>query len=182
MKTKDEIRKKMLRKLKAQSAKLKTEKDKIIRERLLSLPEFKKAKVIAFYISFGSEVDTKTLIDNALSMGKRVVVPFLVKDEFKLSEIGDVKIEMAKGPYGIAQPTCEYFRLFPQKDIDLIIVPGIAFGNRGSRLGRGKGFYDRFLPTLPGGIKKIGLAYDFQVIKDLPVTTRDIPVDVVITG
>ncbi len=160
---KEEIRKEILRKLKVQSAKLKVKKDKIIKERLLARPEFKEAKVIVFYQSFKSEVDTKALIDEALATGKRVVVPVTVGDGLRFTEIGSLNP-------------------FPKERIDLVIVPGVAFSKEGSRLGRGKGFYDRFLKGLPRNIKKIGLAYDLQIVEDLPATTHDTPVDIVITN
>jgi len=161
---KAEIRKEILKRLKTQDSRLKRKKDRIIKEKLLSRPEFKKAKAIAFYISFKSEVDTKALIDEALKAGKRVVVPVVVGDDLRLSEIG------------------AHFKPFPKEDVNLVIVPGVAFGRDGSRLGRGKGFYDRFLKNLPRGIKRIGLAYDLQIIEGLPATPHDSPVDMVLTN
>ena len=163
MNKKSAIRKEMPKKLKNQDAKSKIEKDKVIKEKLLALPEFKEAEVIAFYVSFSSEVDTKELIDKALSMGKRVVVPAVAGKDLKFSEIN-----------------CN--KPFSKEKIDLVVVPGVAFTKSGSRLGRGKGFYDRFLKELPRRIKRVGLAYDIQITEDLPVAPHDSPIDIIITN
>jgi 5-formyltetrahydrofolate cyclo-ligase len=180
--TKHEIRKEIAKKLSSQKESEKKKKDEIIKGKLLSLQEFKTAGTIAFYVSFASEVDTKALIDEALATGKRVVVPVIVEDNLEMCEIESREADLAEGPCGILQPDKCRNKPFPKDQIDLIIVPGVAFSKAGARLGRGRGFYDRFLKSLPRRIKRIGLAYDLQIIEDLPTTPHDIPVDVVITN
>ena len=180
--TKSEIRKEILKKVKSQKSKVKSQKDRIIKEKILALPEFQKAKTLAFYMSLRGEVETAALIDEALAAGKRVVVPAIVGENLRLYGIKDRKACLAKGPYGVLQPDISGARPFPNDQIDLILVPGVAFTSDGARLGRGKGFYDRFLKTLSGRIKKVGLAYDFQILPDLPMTPHDMPVDIVITN
>ncbi|MBL7068647.1 MAG: 5-formyltetrahydrofolate cyclo-ligase [Candidatus Omnitrophica bacterium] len=179
---KTEIRKKIKDKLKRQKKEEKFKKDEIIKEKLLSLSRFKEAKTVAFYVSVKGEVNTEALIDEALAMGKRVVVPIIVRDDLELREIKSRKAELAKGPYGIPQPAGKSVSPFPRDKVDVIIVPGIAFTRGGLRLGRGKGFYDKFLKTLPRRVKKIGLAYDLQIIEHLPTIPNDFPVDMVITN
>jgi 5-formyltetrahydrofolate cyclo-ligase len=161
---KAELRKEILTRLKAQDAKLKAEKDKKIKDKFLALAEFKEAKTIAFYVSFASEVDTKALIDEALKLGKRVVVPVVKGDGMDMCDAKD----RDKRP-------------FPKEKIDLVVTPGVAFAKSGQRLGRGKGYYDRFLKSLAGRARKIGLAYSLQIVEDLPADPHDIPVDLVIT-
>jgi 5-formyltetrahydrofolate cyclo-ligase len=180
--TKSEIRKEIAKRLRSQSGPEKNRKDKAIEEKLFSLPEFSKARTIAFYISFGGEVDTTAPIDRALAMGKRVVVPVITGDDLEFYPIESREAGLAEGPYGILQPEIRDLKPFSKEEIDLIVVPGVAFGKKGARLGRGKGFYDRFLGTLPCRAKRIGLAYDIQIIEDLPVTLHDLPVDIVITN
>ena len=180
--TKSEIRKEIFQRLKTQGAGQKSKKDGAIRNKLLLLPEFREAGIVAFFISLDSEVDTAALIDEALAAGKRVVVPAIVGENLKLYGIKDRKACLAKGPYGVLQPDISGARPFPNDQIDVILVPGVAFTSDGARLGRGKGFYDRFLKTLSGRIKKVGLAYDFQILPDLPMTPHDMPVDIVITN
>ena len=180
---KPEVRKEILGRLKTQDPRLKIEKDKKIREKFLTLPEFKEAKTVAFYVSFGSEVDTGALIDEALKQGKGVVVPVVSGDDLMMYGIKDRRKDLiSKGPYGIFEPDIRDIEPFPSRKIDLIAVPGVAFARSGARLGRGKGYYDRFLQSLPGRTKKIGLAYDLQIADDLPVATHDVPVDLVVTN
>ncbi len=180
--TKEEIRKKILQSLSAQGPKARAQKDEAIRERLLALPEFKVAKVVAFYLSFGSEAETTLLIDRALAMGKKVAVPVIEGRDLKLSEIRENRRELEKGPYGIPQPDPKSLAYFPGEKIELAIVPGVAFTRSGLRLGRGKGYYDRFLKRLPAGIRRIGLAYDLQIVDSLPADAHDLPVDMVVTN
>ncbi|MEE8359634.1 MAG: 5-formyltetrahydrofolate cyclo-ligase, partial [Candidatus Omnitrophota bacterium] len=156
--------------------------DRIIKEKLSSLPEFKEAKTIGFYVSLASEVDTETLIDDALRSGKTVVAPVMDGNDLRFHRIKDRKADLAEGPCGILQPDTSCEKPFPNDQIDLVIVPGVAFSKEGARLGKGRGFYDRFLKDLPRRVKKIGLAYDLQIIQDLPITPQDVPVDKVISN
>ena len=133
-------------------------------------------------MSLESEVDTGPLIEAALEAGKKVVVPAVVGENLRFYGMEDRKSNLAAGPYGILQPDISQNRPFPDDCMDIILVPGVAFTSGGSRLGRGKGFYDRFLRNLPGRIKKVGLAYDFQIVADLPATPQDVPVDLIVTN
>ena len=156
----------------------KSEKSDIIRGKLFKEEMFKKAKVVMFYVSLKDEVDTLPMIDEALKAGKRVCVPVILKEEMKLiaGEIKDRKADLEKQHFGIYQPKKDKVREIPLKDIDLVVVPGIAFDKNNVRLGRGHGYYDRFLSGLHEGTNTIGLAFQFQVLEDLPKQPHDIPV------
>lgn len=168
----------------AQSEKERRQKSLLIKEELFSLEEFKRAKVVMFYVSTDGEVETASMIDKALEMGKKVVIPLILTKEKKLvaSQILDRTKELKPGPYGILQPIASYLRPTSLKDIDLVVVPGIAFDKEGNRLGRGKGYYDKFLSQIPQGIPLIGLAFDSQLVNRLPCLAHDLPVDKVITA
>jgi 5-formyltetrahydrofolate cyclo-ligase len=88
------------------------------------------------------------------------------------------KARLKKGPYGICEPVVQ--RFVKREDLDLVIVPGVAFDRRGNRLGRGKGYYDRFLKKLPNEAISFGLAFDFQILPSLPATKTDVSVNKVI--
>ena len=182
MKNKPEIRKEILRKTGSQEPGARRKKDRIIEKRLLALPEYKKAKTAAFYHSYGSEVNTHTLIEKALASGKRVVIPAITGDDLEFREIKGCEGELAKGLCGIMEPGDGSAGPFPKDRIDLIVVPGVAFTREGARLGRGKGFYDRFLKALPAGVKKIALAYDCQIVDSIPTAPHDVPVDIVLSN
>ncbi len=182
MKSKPELRREVLERVKEQGLNMKAEKDKIIGKRLSALPDYKNAKYVAFYHSFAGEVDTRTLIEEALALGKRVGLPVVAKNDMELREIRDAGPGLKKGPFGIMEPDKMSSEPFSGEKLDVIIVPGVAFTAEGARLGRGKGFYDRFLKTLPSGVKKIALAYDCQIVDNMPTAAHDVPVDIVVSN
>ena len=83
-------------------------------------------------------------------------------------------VSLKRGPYGVCEPAVR--KSISLKQIDLVIVPGVAFDKKRNRLGRGKGCYDRFLKTLPADTPSIGLAFDFQIIPSVPSHKHDVSV------
>ncbi len=148
-----------------------------IKENLFSLDEFKKSKVVMFYVSFNNEAYTHEMIKESLKI-KTVVVPKVTNNEIEPSIIIDFDQLIPSGKFGILEPI-EAARINP-KNIQLIIVPGIAFDGRGYRIGYGFGYYDNFLAKIPKALK-IGLAFDFQIVDKLPAEGHDVDVDVVVT-
>ncbi|MCX5656752.1 MAG: 5-formyltetrahydrofolate cyclo-ligase [Candidatus Omnitrophica bacterium] len=179
-----EIREVMLKKLKEQEKIEKEKKSGVIKDKLFGLKEFRKAKKLMFYVSLGYEVDTKEMIKETLKMGKTVAVPVTNKEEKTIlpSRIVDFEMDLSPSNFGILEPKREALRLIPQEDLELVVIPGIAFDKRGARIGHGGGFYDRFLKTLSPGTKTIGLAFDFQILDFLPADCQDIPVSMVISA
>lgn len=158
------------------------EKSQRIRKRLLALAEFKKAKVVMFYVAKDKEVRTERIIRESLRMGKRVAVPLSRVEErnlipLLLTDYG----ELIPGAYGILEPEKKCHRPIPLKNLELIIVPGVAFDRQGQRLGFGGGFYDNFLGKVPANIPRLGLAFELQMVEELPVGGNDAPVDGIIT-
>ena len=153
-----------------------------ISRRLFLTPEFKKAKTVMFYVSTGSEVRTESMIKEAMKLGKKIAVPAVELEEhaLKVCELNDCDAELAPGAFGILEPKKECRRELPPADIDLVIVPGIAFDRKGVRIGYGKGFYDKLLPSMEG-VRIIGLAFDFQILPEIPVEDHDVRVDKIIT-
>ena len=183
MKTKEEVRKDITRKLLTQTEAERKKKSLAIKMKLFNLPEFKNAKVVMLYVSTEFEVGTDEMIDDALLMGKKVAVPYVIENErrMKPSFIKDRKKDLAPGPYGIYQPGADSPAPISDSEIDLVVVPGVAFTGCGKRLGRGGGYYDRFLKGLPKKTHTVGIAFGVQVLGDLPQGEQDIPVDRVIT-
>ncbi len=139
-----------------------------IRDLVVLLKEFIKARVIMVYLAKKDEVDTTPIIREAQKQGKKVVVPVVDGDELLPCELGE---ELTSGPFSVLQPV-EKKEVAPQ-DLDLIIVPGRAFDLSGRRLGRGRGFYDRFLSSLPEGVPVIGICYSCQVFDSIPTGPYD---------
>lgn len=147
-------------------------------KRLESLKEFGKNK-IECYISFGSEVYTHGLIRKYVNE-KTIFIPVIDKRNHipYLSHLKDWK-ELESSVYGILQPRKEFLRIVDFREIELAIVPGIAFDEEGNRIGYGKGYYDRLLSRLDA--VKIALAYDFQIMNQIPNEKHDVKMDVIVT-
>jgi 5-formyltetrahydrofolate cyclo-ligase len=137
-----------------------------------------------FYISKGGEVDTIPMIKEAIQRGKKVVVPITLSGEKELavSLISGNERELEVGPWGIKQPKRAYIRPINLKNIDVVVVPGLAFDTKNNRLGRGGGYYDCFLKKLPESISTIGLAFDFQIVENLPTASHDTKVQTLLTS
>ncbi|MDD5680791.1 MAG: 5-formyltetrahydrofolate cyclo-ligase [Candidatus Omnitrophica bacterium] len=179
---KKKIRKEILEKLHNIDQEEKKKRVKILKEKLFSLKEFKKAQCIMFYVSKHYEIDTHKMIDESIAMGKKVVVPITLKEEktLKLSELRDRQKELIKGHYGIHQPHEKHIKLVPLEKVDLMVIPGIAFDKYKHRLGHGGGYFDRFLHKAPERLVTVGLAFDFQILNELPRHDTDIPVSMVL--
>jgi len=176
--TKKQIRSKILPKLKTQKEEDRERKSKKIRDKLFRSLVFRKSKRVMFYISFGGEVETQEMIKEAQNLGKIVAVPVCAINRRIKPCLLSAKAKLMKGIYGTQEPAIKQFMKL--KDLDLVIVPGVAFDYKGNRLGRGKGYYDRFLKRIPLKAHSIGLAFDFQILPNLPTSATDICVNKVI--
>ncbi len=158
------------------------ERARQIKERLFSLPEFKNAHAILFYAAFGGEVPTYEMMEESLEMGKRVILP-ITDTETKhlvLREVRDLN-NLKKNKYGIPEPGLENTLRYEPGLINLVIVPGVAFDPYGHRIGYGGGYYDRFLRKLKPSVSKIGIAFDIQIVPEIPKEEYDLPVDEIVT-
>lgn len=165
------LREAMLRKMRTQASR---KKSGAIRKKLLSLQDYSDAKVIFSYISRKGEADTHDIIRHSLRKGKMVFAPVTASGGMVACEIKNFS-QLKPGKYGILEPPFSRGR----KRFDMIIVPGIAFDTRGARIGRGGGHFDRFLSGAKG--RRIGLAFDFQVLDKIDTESHDIFVDKILT-
>lgn len=157
-----------------------------IQKLLFSLPEFRRAKTVCFYVAKGNEVQTERAIKDSIKLGKRVLVPITDKKTGKLalSELLNYDDELEPGAFGVLEPKPACRRIVPATEADLIIVPGVVFDLHGHRLGYGKGYYDRFLreiSALKTDAPFIGLAYEYQVLNEIPHGSDDISVHKIVT-
>jgi 5-formyltetrahydrofolate cyclo-ligase len=174
---KKEIRKMVLAARDSLSPGQRTAKSREIEERLFSLPEFKSARIVLFFASFRSEVDTGPMIRRALTFGKRVVLPKVKGAELELYEIADWDKDVSPGAWGIPEP--HENRPVGLDEIDLILVPGAAFDGQGNRLGYGAGFYDKLLSAFTK--PTAALAFEAQIVPWVPAELHDIPIDKIVT-
>jgi 5-formyltetrahydrofolate cyclo-ligase len=176
--TKKQIRSRILLKLRRQKEEERERKSRLIKKKLFRTEVFRKAKTVMFYISFDGEVNTEEMIKEAQKLGKIIAVPVCRKNRMISPCLLKEKTRLIRSPYGVWEPVGR--QLVDTQDIDLVVVPGLAFDKQGRRLGRGKGYYDRFLNGLPDNSSSVGLAFDFQILPSVPATTTDVNVDRVI--
>lgn len=152
--------------------------DKELIEKLLCNPKYKKAKNIFCYIGINEEINTSRFIEKAFSDGKSISVPKIIgKMDMRAINITSLEELVQVPPFGILEPKdCENI----MTDIDLIIVPGLAFDKNGGRLGYGGGFYDVFLEKNHKA-ETIALCYNFQLLEDVPTEDHDARVEEIIT-
>lgn len=149
-------------------------KSGVICEKVLCCAEYKSSQRVMVYLSFGGEVMTDGIIEHAACCGKEVFAPRLCGGAMEAAKIGG---GFSKNKFGIPEPLGG--QTAKPEDMELFIVPGVAFDADGNRLGFGKGFYDRFLEGARGF--KIGIAFDFQIVENVACDSHDIPMDKVIT-
>lgn len=157
-------------------------KNRAITERLLALPEFARARSIFAYVSFRSEVETLDLIAHCLKNGRAVSVPLTLPAEHRLlaHAITDMSQDLTPGYCGIPEPLAT-LPLVDPASIEVVVIPGSVFDTRGGRLGYGGGYYDRFLHSASPQALRIGLAFDLQVVKAVPLENHDQQLDYLIT-
>lgn len=145
--------------------------------RLMSHPRLQAARTVLMYWSLPDEVDTHAAVEALATEGKIVILPVVIGEGLMELRRFTGPADLCEGAYGIMEPSGKLFTDFGS--IDLIVVPGMAFDAQGHRLGRGKGYYDRFLALTPH-IYKIGICFDFQKKPFVPFSAHDIPVDEVL--
>ena len=155
----------------------------IITEKLLQLDCIKNAKTIMLYLDFNNEVATNNLIKILINLGKTVASPITLKDERKLipSQITDLENGIQYGAYNIREPKPECSPVIEIKDLDVVIVPAVAYDKDCYRLGYGGGFYDRFLENLREDAITVGIAFDLQIFDEVPKEDHDAQLDYIVT-
>jgi 5-formyltetrahydrofolate cyclo-ligase len=142
-------------------------------------PLLVRAQNIVAYYSLVDEVDTHYLIDDLLAAGKSVYLPKVVSDEDMVLCRYTGAESLREGAFGIMEPAGT--ELSVVEAVDVVLVPGMAFDVEGNRLGRGKGYYDRFLKSLNNPRPRlIGVCFDFQEVDVVPTEPTDVKVDVVV--
>lgn len=163
----------------------KDELSKAICAKFMALPEYVAAKTVMFYIDVRSEVRTRHSLPDALVSGKKIVVPWCnVMGELELFHLASMD-ELALGMYKILEPKAD-LRKLPEKvvqprDLDIVMVPGVAFDRRGARMGHGKGYYDKLLQHARPDCPLIALAFECQFFSEIPTARHDIFMDKIIT-
>jgi len=156
---------------------------KIIERKVENLKEFKEAKTIMCYIAKGKEVNTMGIIQKSLALGKKVVAPKVntSQQQIVLHEIRNPENDLSLGFKGILEPKSYMAVVKSLNKIDFAVLPGIAFDRNGRRIGFGKGFFDKLFMDKPIHSILCGIAFDFQILDNLPHSSHDIPMDVIVS-
>ena len=149
-------------------------------QKILAHPVYKNSKSVMAYASMPEEIQLNELFDDAFNTGKKLSIPFIVGRGNMRPVLLPSRDVLEVGDFGILTVRQENRKFVDVKEIDCIIIPGAAFDIKGNRLGKGGGYYDRFL-KLAVNAKKIASAFDFQIIESVPMTPADCGVDVIIT-
>jgi 5-formyltetrahydrofolate cyclo-ligase len=177
---KAELRARIRAKLKNLPAEKRASDSEKLCANLKAQPFFQNARSILFFASLAEEPDLWPLLNETLAGKKMVALPCFDADSqtYQPRHVKDVHVEIMSGKFGIREPATTCVAI-PLEDLDLVLVPGVAFGMDGHRLGRGKGFYDRLLENFSG--KKIGIAFDEQIVETVPVENNDVRMDLILT-
>ncbi|MEN9574174.1 MAG: hypothetical protein RL514_2029 [Verrucomicrobiota bacterium] len=139
------------------------------------------ARAVLLFFPLPSEPDISPLLIDVIASGKLLALPRFnaTTNAYEPVQIRELARELVTGPFGVGEPTADC-PLVTMNRLDLALVPGLGFDARGYRLGRGKGHYDRLLAGFPG--RTVGVAFDFQVVAQVPVEPHDIVLDAVVTS
>lgn len=150
----------------------------VAQERFLQLPEFAAARSLALYSPILNELFTEEIFGQARSLGKRVGFPRVQGPEMEFFEVTRHE-DLQPGNFGILEP--QGGEPLPMAELDLLLVPGVAFDQTGHRLGYGKGYYDRLLHQRSPHCRLVGFCYEFQLVASLPAEAHDIRMDLLVT-
>lgn len=146
---------------------------------VIGLELFRAARSLALYAPMRHEIDTTVMHHAALAANKCLCYPRVEQEHLRFFQVKSLH-ELVVGRFGVLEPASGSLEISPA-DLELLLLPGVAFDRRGFRLGYGRGFYDRFLGTSCFSGTKIGFAYDFQLLDCLPFESHDQPVDLLVT-
>jgi 5-formyltetrahydrofolate cyclo-ligase len=181
--TKDDIRCDIEKALATLSEKEIKDKTRKIEKRLFEFANFLESNIVLLYINSNCEVNSLNIIERCLGYKKIVILPAFepAKHGMKLMKIDNLDTGLILGPRDILEPDPNQCNIVPIECIDIAIIPGIAFDEKGGRIGSGRGYYDRFIPKLPITTRKVALAFEDQIVPQIQMEAHDRHVDIIIT-
>ena len=159
------------------------DKAKAIEDRLFEFANFLESKIALLYINGAYEVPTANIIKRCYSYNKIVVLPAFHPEQLKMNlmKVDNFPQELISGPRGVLEPDANQCKMVPLDRVDIAIIPGIAFDEKGGRIGSGKGYYDRLIPRLAITTRKVALTLEEQIVPQIPMESHDRHVDIIIT-
>jgi 5-formyltetrahydrofolate cyclo-ligase len=180
---KREIRREVSERLGALSSDEIAKRYEAIEARLFEFANFLESRIVFLYYSRKGEASSQKILKRCLQSNKILVLPALdpARHRMKLLKVDNLGKDLIAGPAGIPQPDPTRCKLVPIDRVDIAIVPGIAFDEKGGRVGTGEGYYDRLIPRLPVTTRKVALSLEAQILPQVPMESHDKHVDIIIT-
>jgi len=180
---KQEIRSQVEEKLDAIPKKEIMAKYGTIEDQLFDFANFREAEVMLLYINHPHEMDTRNILKRCSEATKNIVLPLFRPENngTKLYKVANIDTDLKPGPNNILEPDPDRCKPVPIDDIDIAIIPGIAFDEKGGRLGIGSGRYDRIMSRLPITARRVSCALEDQMTHQVPMESHDKYVDIIIT-
>ena len=159
------------------------EKYRKIEERLFGFANFLESRIVLFYIDKPGEVRGRDIVDRSYHYSKIVVLPAFdpATHTMRLLKVDNPRKDLKKGPRGILEPDPKKCNTVPIECIDIAIIPGIAYDEKGGRIGSGEGYYDRLIPDLAVTTRKVALSLEDQIVPLVPMESHDRYVDIIIS-
>jgi 5-formyltetrahydrofolate cyclo-ligase len=155
-----------------------------ITDRVMAMPEYQKALCVMWYVDVRDEVRTRHALPQTLTSNQKIVVPYCVDGELELFHLESMD-ELELGMYKILEPKAALREVASKKatieELDLVLVPGVAFDRQGGRTGHGKGYYDKLLENARPDTPLVALAFECQLFDEIPMQSHDIYMDAVVT-
>jgi 5-formyltetrahydrofolate cyclo-ligase len=181
--TKDQIRTDAVTEIAALSKNERTAKIRAIGKRLFEFANFLESRIVLMYVGGKNEIPTGDILKLAHEYGKIVVLPAFDAGTHKMNlmKVDYLEKDLRSGPRGVSEPDPDRCKRVPIDKIDIAIIPGIAFDEKGARIGTGQGYYDRLIPRLSITTRKVALAFEEQIVPQIPMESHDKFVDIIIT-
>lgn len=155
-----------------------------ITDRVMAMPEYQKALCVMWYVDVRDEVRTRHALPQTLTSNQKIVVPYCVDGELELFHLESMD-ELELGMYKILEPKASLRDVASKKatieELDLVLVPGVAFDRQGGRTGHGKGYYDKLLENARPDTPLVALAFECQLFDEIPMQSHDIYMDAIVT-
>jgi 5-formyltetrahydrofolate cyclo-ligase len=181
--TKGDIRSRIENKINAVSDDVLLEKANAIENRLFEFANFLESNISMLYLNKSSEVISRDIVKRSFGYNRIIILPAYdtEKHELRLLKVEDIDKDLVLGEKDVLEPDQTRCKSVPVESVDIAVIPGIAFDEKGGRIGTGEGYYDRFIPTLSATTRKVALAYEDQVVSQIPMEPHDKHVDIIIT-
>ena len=159
------------------------EKTSAVENRLFEFANFLESKIALLYVNGNFEIQTQSIIQKSYRYNKIVVLPSFDPESYtmKLMKVDSMKQGLRTGPRGVLEPDPNKCKVVPVDRIDIAIIPGLAFDEKGGRIGSATGYYDRLIPKLAITTRKVALTFEEQLVAQVPMESHDKHVDIIIT-